>query len=511
METRRWIGGGPSWGLILLAVSLAGCGGPPAREAVPKPTALAAGSREMVEYDVALRDDGRMEVVARFPVGSSDRLFVEPGAEHYVEALEPRPSGATPGRGEPFTVDCARGCDLRYDFDLAAAADRFDHVGYAARVGSALLSPPSTWLLHPRDGDLTRRFRLRVAVPPGQRFATGLPPLGEPGGTPPGAVGATLADLPSAPYAAMGAMRSHVVDAAGASVEVAIVGGERAGGDAPFVAWAVEGARDVSELLGAPVVPHALVLVEVHPGRRLSLLTALGNGGASIHAPVGGAIDPTVLAADWRMTHEFVHLGSPGLHRRHTWFSEGLATYLEPIARVRRGRYRAESFWKEMVDSLPQGQPGPGDRGLDGNGTWGRTYWGGGLFCFVADVEARRLTDNAGSLPVAMAAVHAAGGDVRARWSMLHLIEVADGAIGHPVLGELYARHRDAAVTIDLDSMWRDLGVVRGPGGAISFDDSAPLAHVRRAITHAGDTPPRTPGDRRGVEGPLILAPRAAG
>jgi hypothetical protein len=488
--TRRWTDGGGwpglAWVLVLLALSPGGCGGPAARETPPKAAALAAGSREAVEYEATLRADGRLDVVARLPAGSSDRLFVEPGAEPFVERLEPRRTTTTPdlpGHGEPFAVDCARGCELRYRFDLPAAADRFDHVGYAARVGTALLAPPSTWLLHPRDGDLTRRFTLRVAVPPGQRFATGLPPVADPGGAAPSAVGATLADLPSAPYAAMGVMRTHVVDAGGASVEVALVGGLRAGGDGPFVAWAAEGARDVSELLGAPVVPHALVLVEVHPGRRLSLLTALGNGGASIHAPVGVSIDPAVLAADWRMTHEFVHLGSPGLHQRHTWFSEGLATYLEPIARVRRGRYRAESFWKEMVDSLPQGQPAAGDRGLDGNGTWGRTYWGGGLFCFVADVEARRLTDNAGSLPHAMAAVHAAGGDVRARWSMLHLIEVADGAIGHPVLGELYARHRDAAVAIDLDSMWRDLGVVRGAGGAITFDDAAPLAHVRRAIT----------------------------
>lgn len=473
------------WSLVFLASCAAPDGprdaGP--RAAAPKAAALAAGSREAVRYDVTLAADGSLDVVARFPPGSSERLHVEPGAEPFVESLEPHLGGATPGRGEPFAVPCARGCELRYRFDLEAAAERFEHVGYAARVGTALLAPPSTWLLHPRDGDLSRRFVLRVTVPPGQRFATGLPPVVRPDAVEPGSVGATLADLPSAPYAAMGVMRSHVVDAAGASVEVAIVGEARPGGDEPLIAWAAEGARDVGELLGAAVVPHALVLVEVHPGRRLSLLTALGNGGASIHAPVGASIDPGVLVADWRMTHEFVHLGSPGLHERHTWFSEGLATYLEPIARIRRGRYRAEAFWKEMVDSLAQGQPDPGDRGLDGSPTWGRTYWGGGLFCFVADVEARRRTDNAGSLPLAMAAVHAAGGDVRARWSMLHLIEVADRAIGHPVLGELYARHRDAAVPIDLESMWRELGVVRGAGGGLTFDDAAPLAHVRRAIT----------------------------
>jgi hypothetical protein len=37
-------------------------------------------------------------------------------------------------------------------------------------------------------------------------------------------------------------------------------------------------------------------------------------------------------------------------------------------------------------------------------------------------------------------------------------------------------------VTPDLDQLWRDLGL-RNTGGSLEFDDTAPLAAIRRAIT----------------------------
>lgn len=485
---------------LAVATLLVGCAAP----APPAPAggaALAAAARESVRYEVVARTGGELDVVARFPAGTSSRFFVEPGAEPFVVGLAPAGEGAAPGHGEPFERACDRGCELRYRFDLAGAADAFDHVGYAARSGGAFLAPPSTWLLHPRDGDLSRRFELRVTVPEGEAFASGLPRLGpdpaveEVGGLDPVAgaspvvVGATLADLPSAPYAALGSMRSHAIDAGGSGLQVAVVGSAAPADDEVLLGWVRQASLDVSGILGAPVVPHALVVVEVHEGSGLSLLTALGNGGASIHAPVGRGIDPAVLDRDWRMTHEFVHLGSPGLDRRHAWLSEGLATYLEPIARVRRGRLDERRLWRELVESLPLGQPAAGDAGLDRTPTWGRTYWGGALFCLVADVEARRRTGNTRGLIDAVRAIHRAGGDVRQRWSMLRLIDVGDAAIGAPVLAELYARHRHRAVHVDLERLWGELGV-RGPGiGAprpgedVALDDAAPLAHVRRAIT----------------------------
>src|SRR5918993_1536859 len=91
----------------------------------------------------------------------------------------------------------------------------------------------------------------------------------------------------------------------------------------------------------------------------------------------------------------------------HAWraTTEGLSTYIEGIARVQAGELPAEHVWTEQIRSMPKGLPGPGDKGLDHTHTWGRTYWGGALFCLLADVEIRNKTANRSGLRDAMRAV----------------------------------------------------------------------------------------------------------
>ena len=86
------------------------------------------------------------------------------------------------------------------------------------------------------------------------------------------------------------------------------------------------------------------------------------------------------LKHDWIMTHEMVHLAFPSVAEEHHWIEEGIATYVEPIARVEAGNLEPRSVWHDLVEGLPKGLPQPGDEGLDHTHTWGRTYWGGALF-----------------------------------------------------------------------------------------------------------------------------------
>lgn len=44
--------------------------------------------------------------------------------------------------------------------------------------------------------------------------------------------------------------------------------------------------------------------------------------------------------------------------------------------------------------TIHQGLPQANDRSLDRTHTWARTYWGGALYCLVADVGIREQTDN---------------------------------------------------------------------------------------------------------------------
>ena len=75
----------------------------------------------------------------------------------------------------------------------------------------------------------------------------------------------------------------------------------------------------------------------------------------------------------------------------------------------------------------------------------------------------------------------AAGGDIAVSWPLERLLREGDRATGVPVLAELHARMGAKAEDVDLDALWRRLGV-RALGETVAFDDSAPLAAVRKAI-----------------------------
>jgi hypothetical protein len=134
-----------------------------------------------------------------------------------------------------------------------------------------------------------------------------------------------------------------------------------------------------------------------------------------------------------------------------------------------------------MLEDYAQGLPGRGDRGLDLDHSWGRTYYGGAIFCLLADVEIRARTNNARSLQDALRAVLAEIGNLEAGTTMERLIAVGDRATGTNVLTELYARSKAEPYPSELDSTWRRLGVRLAEGG-VAYDESAPLAHVRRAL-----------------------------
>src|SRR5262249_52901540 len=157
---------------------------------------------------------------------------------------------------------------------------------------------------------------------------------------------------------------------------------------------------------------------------------------------------------------------------RHHWIEEGISTYVEPIARVRAKQMNAAQVWFELVRDLPQGQPGEGDRGLDHTHTWGRTYWGGALFCFVADVEIHRRTNNRKGVEDALQGILKAGGDIRQEWELEKALGAGDDATGVAVLRPLYEEMKDKPHPVDLADMWRQLGVERD-GNTVRFLDSA--------------------------------------
>jgi hypothetical protein len=188
------------------------------------------------------------------------------------------------------------------------------------------------------------------------------------------------------------------------------------------------------------------------------------------------------LADDWMMTHELVHMAFPSLPDDQHWMEEGQATYIEPVARVMTGELKAADIWRDMVRDMPKGEPQPGDEGLDHTHTWGRTYWGGAMFCLAADVAIRRETGNKKGLQDALRAVIAHGGTIDHDWDLPKALAIGDEATGTHVLTRMYMEWSNHAVPVDLVKLWEELGIRATPNG-IELIGSAPLAKVREAIT----------------------------
>jgi len=132
---------------------------------------------------------------------------------------------------------------------------------------------------------------------------------------------------------------------------------------------------------------------------------------------------------------------------------------------------------------MPRGLPQAGDRGLDHTHTWGRTYWGGAMFCLLADVEIRRRTQNRFGLQDAVRAIARESGGLATDWPIERVFKAGDAAVGVPVLEEQYAQMKDAPVAPDLMGLWRKLGV-EPDGSSVRLTEDAPWSQVRQSIMH---------------------------
>lgn len=246
--------------------------------------------------------------------------------------------------------------------------------------------------------------------------------------------------------------------------------------------WVTNAATAVRTYYGRFPVPRLRIIVQPLDGRGAITGTTYAYHIATIRVSVGRDSRDSDLANDWIMTHEMVHLAMPRFADRHAWLEEGLATYVEPIARAQAGLLSEEKVWGDMFDDMRKGLPLADDRGLDNTPTWGRTYWGGAMFYLLADVQIRERTANRLSLQDALRAIVAAGGSHLAAWDVDRTLAIGDRATGTTVLSDLYREMRDAPVAPDLDDLWRRLGVDRRDGQVV-LDDAAALAEIRRAIT----------------------------
>src|SRR5215471_10422283 len=228
------------------------------------------------------------------------------------------------------------------------------------------------------------------------------------------------------------------IQAGDATIDVTFAPGKIELARSQILAWVLTAVEAVTEYFGQFPVSHARIIIKPVVGRSgvLSGMT-WGERGALTRISLGQFTSQSQLDDDWMMTHELVHMAFPdvaGQGREHHWMEEGMATYIEPIARAQIGKLTVEKVWGDMVRFMPRGLPREGDQGLDYTHTWGRTYWGGALFCLLADLEIRQHTANARGLQDALRAIVAAGGSMTVAWPLCRALAIGDQAIGAPIL-----------------------------------------------------------------------------
>lgn len=296
--------------------------------------------------------------------------------------------------------------------------------------------------------------------------------------------------MPS-PAAGGAALRpeADLIRFAGGAIQLEYNPAEFAVSRADLEKWIRDSARATTVYFGRFPVPYVRLVLQPVRGSEVKTGWAVGRPEPRINVAMGRHTTGAELTRESLLVHEMVHLAVPDHDIRHIWLHEGIATYVEHVARAQAGLATAKDVWAELMRELPVGLPEPRDAGgLDGTASDERRYWGGALFCLLADVEIRKATGNRLGLQDALRALQRQGGNLSRMWSFERTLEIADRATGTAAFTTLYRTMGNRPHAPDLGRLWQELGVSFDRGRVV-LDDTAPLAAIRRAITDRPSAP----------------------
>lgn len=382
---------------------------------------------------------------------------------------------AAPGKAGHFRSNDAR---LSYVVDLAKLAGHGHDFDRAARVGASFIATMSSVLLvpEPLTTDIPSTVQVTAAAPLAVSVGLARAPA-------PNTYRLMAHEIPVATYFAFGKLTQRTLDIDGARLDVTALDGPLDQSFDEVNAWIAKSAEAVHDFYRAFPVPRASVTVIPTPERASVLFgKVLPESEPGVALLVGQHATRKALYSDWILVHELFHLGFPSFFEEGKWLDEGLATYYEPIIRVRAGLYTEAELWSELSSKMPQGLPAFTELGLEKADDFRGIYWGGALACLLADVTARKRDPQRG-LEVGLRALREAGGTASEVWTLADVMAAVDHALGAPTLEPIAREHAQRGSAFDLPALFAALGVKRDAHGAVHLSDAAPLAAVRRAIT----------------------------
>jgi len=474
--------------LVMALVAAVGCGAQQGAGLAPSAPASAAGSAGATTVAAAK---------AAAPRAACDYHVSAPPEPPYVVRVTARCEGggvngfaSTEARAAPFvatqratapaaihaaTASAPGVAELTYTVDLDRMASREDDIDVARRFGSSLVAPGSSFLLRPQPEVDDVPISVHFDAP---GIESGLRRSGD-------AYTILSHELRVATFTTFGAREARDLSIAGANVRLVLLDGPLDLTTDELARWVANAAQGVAAFFQRPPASRTLVVLGPLSGRHGipfgKMLPATAPG---VIVLLGEHTGPRELTDDWVLVHELFHAGTPSFVGEGKWYDEGLATYFEPLIRARLGWRSEADVWREFLTNMPRGLDAMTRRGLEHPERYPDMYWGGGLFCLLADVRARKLSRGVVGLEDGLRAVLAAGGAASELWSLAHVTEVTDRALGAPILAELEASHSNAGFPVDLDELFASLGVSLDRKGELHFDNATPLVRLRHALVY---------------------------
>ncbi|MDQ3264781.1 MAG: hypothetical protein M3Y59_14115 [Myxococcota bacterium] len=463
-----------AWLLLGAVGCAAGRADPPVRDPVD------------LRYDIHHRlENGRsLEVTLWLPPDHPRHfLFAAPGAIGEVEL--------TRSSGEQRTLEIPADGALLLEADDSQVRYRFRFPSQGSVRSGAVgqegaMVPGRVYLLRPRQARDERFAQLRFTG------AEVMLPWNNPG--PEGWYRIRESDLIDAGFHTFGGRRcSRRLE--GARLELRVIDLPTTLGDVAVCDWVAQAAAEVLTVRQRfPYERVAVTVVTVASSEASPFGMLMWSEPPSVVLLAGRSAGTGQLRRDWVAVHELLHLIHPTFLRRGTWLSEGLATYYTEVARMRSGRFTQAAGWAELVTGFQRGAAQGGPRTVtelasQGGGYLGY-YWGGAAILLELDVAIRRASGEARSLDSALELLGQGGFTA----TLEEFGAAVDEAAGQPLWEQLTRQRLSQPPGAGTEALLRQLGVLPA-GASVTFDDQAPLAAIRRALSRRA-SPPSQPGNQ---------------
>jgi hypothetical protein len=452
--------------------------------------AESAGASYSLRYDAGAET---MAVRICVPHAAKSLHFsADDGAERYVESLarDGAPAPVRDADGWSASEWRAGEC-VSYRAALGKLADS-GRRGDGARHGGTIVFDPAVWLLRV-DDDSADADEARVELPSGFMISAPWHAESRDGD-------ALLFTIPRTPdnwlaRIAIGRFAEAPLALAGGTLRVSIVDGAEAAAKARLDAWL---ARVTGAALSAygklPLADVQVLIVPVGASREpVEFGQSTRGQGHGVTLFVDAAQPESAFDRDWVAVHEMSHLFHPYLGDRGSWLAEGLATYYQNVLRARAGLLTPADAWEQIDAGFARGRSATSANddtleraaaGVEGHSNFMRIYWSGTAYWLEADLELRRASGNALSVDEALKRFDACCLPDYRGWRPEAFVAKLDALVGGDVFRRTFDTFRARRDFPDLKRVYRALGISRA-GETLAFDDAAPDASIRRAITSA--------------------------